>query len=42
VSLEVDIKGVPSEEVLKDLVARAREEGADRIVVATTHDAGDA
>jgi hypothetical protein len=42
VSFEVEIKGVPSEEVLKDLVSRAREEGADRIVVATTHDAGDA
>jgi hypothetical protein len=42
VNFEVEIKGVPSEEVLRDLVSRAREEGADRIVVATTHDAGDA
>ena len=41
-SFEVEIRGVPNEEVLKDLVSRAREEGADRIVVATTHDAGDA
>ena len=41
-SFEVEIKGVPSEDVLRDLVSRAREEGADRIVLRTTHDAGDA
>jgi hypothetical protein len=42
VSLEIEIKGVPTEDVLRDLVSRAREEGADRIVIHTTHDAGDA
>jgi hypothetical protein len=42
VSFEVEIKGVPNEEVLRDLVSRAREAGADKIVVETTHEAGDA
>ena len=41
-SFEVEIKGVPNEEVLRDLVSRAREEGADTIVLETTHEAGDA
>lgn len=36
------IEGLPTEEVLRELAARAREEGADRIVVETTHEAGDA
>ena len=40
--LEREIKGVPTEELLRELVARAREEGADRIAVETTHEAGDA
>ena len=40
--LEREIKGVPTEEVLRELVARAREEGADRIAIETTHEAGDA
>lgn len=39
---EVEIKGVPSEDALRDLVARAREAGADRIVLETSHEAGDA
>ena len=41
-SFEVEIKGVPNEEVLRDLVSRAREAGADTIVLETTHEAGDA
>jgi hypothetical protein len=40
--LDAKIEGLPTEEVLRDLVSRARAEGADRIVVETTHDAGDA
>jgi hypothetical protein len=40
--LEREVKGVPTEEVLRDLVTRAREEGADRIAIETTHEAGDA
>jgi hypothetical protein len=42
VKLEREVKGVPTEEVLRELVARAREEGADRIAIETTHEAGDA
>jgi hypothetical protein len=42
VNLEIEIQGVPTEEVLRDLVRRAREDGADRIVLRTTHEAGDA
>jgi hypothetical protein len=42
VSFKAEIEGVPSEDVLRDLVARARAEGANRIVVETTHEAGDA
>jgi hypothetical protein len=42
VNFEIEIKGVPSEDVLRDLVRRAREEGADRIIIRTTHEAGDA
>ena len=41
-SFEVEIKGVPNEEALRDLVSRAREAGADKIVLETTHEAGDA
>ena len=40
-SFEVEIKGVPNEESLRDLV-HAREAGADKIVLETTHEAGDA
>jgi hypothetical protein len=39
---DAKIEGLPTEEVLRDLVSRARAEGADRVVVETTHDAGDA
>jgi hypothetical protein len=39
---ELEIQAVPSEDVLRDLVARAREAGADRIVLETSHEAGDA
>jgi hypothetical protein len=42
VSFKAEIEGVPTEDVLRDLVARARAEGAERIVVETTHEAGDA
>jgi hypothetical protein len=42
VNLEIEIQGLPSEDVLRDLVRRAREEGADRILIRTTHEAGDA
>jgi hypothetical protein len=42
VNLEIEISGVPSEDVLRDLVTRAREQGADRILIRTTHEAGDA
>jgi hypothetical protein len=42
VRFEVEIKGVPSEDALRDLVARARDAGADRIVLETSHEAGDA
>jgi hypothetical protein len=42
VRFEVEIKGVPSEDALRDLVARAREAGADRIVLETSHEAGEA
>jgi hypothetical protein len=42
VNLEIEIQGVPTEDVLRDLVRRAREDGADRIVLRTTHEAGDA
>jgi hypothetical protein len=39
---DAKIEGLPTEDVLRELVSRARAEGADRIVVETTHDAGDA
>jgi hypothetical protein len=42
VTLKAEIEGVPNEDVLRDLVTRAREQGEDRIVVETTHEAGDA
>jgi hypothetical protein len=42
VRFKVEIKGVPSEDALRDLVARAREAGADRIVLETSHEAGEA
>jgi hypothetical protein len=35
------IEGVPSEEVLRRLLAEAREQGADEIVVETSHEAGE-
>lgn len=41
-TFDAQIEGVPSEEVLRDLVARAREKGEDRIRVETSHEAGDA
>jgi hypothetical protein len=41
-TFEAHVEGVPSEEVLRDLVARAREQGEDRITVETSHEAGDA
>ena len=36
------IEGVPTEDVLRGLVEQARAEGADTVVVETTHEAGDA
>jgi hypothetical protein len=36
------VEGVPTEEVLRDLIEQARAAGADRIEIETTHDAGDA
>ena len=36
------LEGAPTEEVLRGLVERAHEEGADEVVVETTHEAGDA
>src|SRR5919204_4490593 len=36
------IDGVPTEEVLRELLAEARGSGAERIVVETSHEAGDA
>jgi hypothetical protein len=42
VTFHAQIDGVPSEEVLRELVARAREQGEERITVETSHEAGDA
>jgi hypothetical protein len=42
VTFETRVEGVPSEEVLRELVARAREQGEDRIRIETSHEAGDA
>ena len=36
------VEGVPTEEVLRDLIEQARANGADRVEIETTHDAGDA
>jgi hypothetical protein len=41
-TFHAQIDGVPSEEVLRELVARAREQGEERITVETSHEAGDA
>jgi hypothetical protein len=41
-TFETRVEGVPTEEVLRELVARAREQGEDRIRVQTSHEAGDA
>ena len=41
-TFHAQIDGVPSEELLRELVARAREQGEDRITVETSHEAGDA
>ena len=40
--LRVRLEEAPSEDALRDLVSRARDDGADEIVVETTHEAGDA
>jgi hypothetical protein len=42
VKYDAKTEGLPTEEVLRELVSRARAEGADRIVIETTHEAGDA
>jgi hypothetical protein len=42
VSYEAKVEGFPSEDVLRELIERAHAEGADRIEVETTHEAGDA
>jgi hypothetical protein len=42
VTFHAQIDGVPSEELLRELVARAREQGEERITVETSHEAGDA
>jgi hypothetical protein len=42
VTFEAHVEGVPTEEVLRDLVARARKQGEERIRVETSHEAGDA
>src|ERR687892_2490028 len=39
---EAHVEGAPSEEILRELVARAREQGENRITVETSHEAGDA
>jgi hypothetical protein len=36
------VDGLPTEEVLRGLIERARADGADRIEIETTHEAGDA
>ncbi len=41
-SVHARVEGPPTEEALRELIARAREEGADEIVLETTHEAGDA
>ena len=41
-TFHAQIDSVPSEELLRELVARAREQGEDRITVETSHEAGDA
>ena len=41
-TFETRVEGVPTEEVLRELVARAREQGEERIRVETSHEAGDA
>ena len=41
-TFETHVEGVPTEEVLRELVARAREQGEERIRVETSHEAGDA
>jgi hypothetical protein len=42
VTFEARVEGVPTEEVLRDLVDRAREQGEERIQVETSHEAGEA
>jgi len=42
VSYRIRLEQEPSEDALRDLVARAREAGADEVVLETTHEAGDA
>jgi hypothetical protein len=42
VSYRTRIDSAPTEEALRALVAEAREQGADEIVIETTHEAGDA
>ena len=41
-TLRVHLDGPPTEEALRDLIERARQEGADQVVIETTHEAGDA
>ena len=41
-TLRMKLEGPPTEEALRDLIERARAEGAEDIVVETTHEAGDA
>ena len=41
-SYRARLEGAPTEESLRDLVVRAREDGAEEIVLETTHDAGEA
>jgi hypothetical protein len=41
-TLRVKLEGPPTEEALRDLIERARAEGADEVVIETTHESGDA
>lgn len=40
-SFRVRIEGVPTEEVLREIIEAARKAGADEVVVETTHEAGE-
>ena len=40
-SFRVRIEGVPTEDVLREIIEAAREAGADEVVVETTHEAGE-